>query len=104
MDEQRQDDQLEPAYNSSVPIQDVALKTYRKRRTIKRGGERGSGRLHWWHDMMMMMIYLIYNYKEILALDNLQGLICHKTQPTNFLRFACVLHRRKSGAIKTISS
>ena len=28
MDKQRQDDQLEPTYNSSVPIQDVALKTY----------------------------------------------------------------------------
>ena len=41
MDEQRQDDQLEPTYNSSVPIQDVALKTYRKRCT---GGERESGR------------------------------------------------------------
>ena len=27
MDEQRQDDQLEPIYNSSVPIKDVALKT-----------------------------------------------------------------------------
>ena len=27
MDEQRQDDQLEPIYKSSVPIQDVALKT-----------------------------------------------------------------------------
>ena len=25
MDEQRQDDQLEPIYNSSVPIQDIAL-------------------------------------------------------------------------------
>ena len=43
MDEQRQDDQLEPIYNSSVPIQDVTLKTYRKRWTIERGGERGSG-------------------------------------------------------------
>ena len=30
MDEQRQDDELEPRYNSSVPILDVALKTYRK--------------------------------------------------------------------------
>ena len=30
MDEQRQDDQLEPTYNSSALIQDVALKTYRK--------------------------------------------------------------------------
>ena len=44
MDEQRQDDQLEPTYNSSVPIQDVALKTDRKRWTIEKGGGRGSGR------------------------------------------------------------
>ena len=28
MDEQKQDDQLEPIYNSSVPIQVVGLKTY----------------------------------------------------------------------------
>ena len=28
---QRQDDQQEPTYNSSVPIQDVALKTYQER-------------------------------------------------------------------------
>ena len=40
MNEQRQDDRLEPIYNSSVPIQDVALKTYQKRWTI----ERESGR------------------------------------------------------------
>ena len=39
MDEQRQDDQLEPTYNCSVPIQDVAFKTYRKRGTIEKGGE-----------------------------------------------------------------
>ena len=44
MDEQRQDDQLEPTYNSSVPIQDVTLKAYRKRQRIKKGGGRGSGR------------------------------------------------------------
>ena len=31
MDEQKQDDQLEPTYKSCVPIQDVALKVYRKR-------------------------------------------------------------------------
>ena len=30
MDEQRQDDQLEPTYSSSVSIRDVALKTYQK--------------------------------------------------------------------------
>ena len=44
MDKQRQDDQLEPTYNSSVPIRDVALKTYRKRCTIEKGGRRGLGR------------------------------------------------------------
>ena len=44
MDEQRQDDQKESKYNSSVSIQDVVLKTYRERWTIEKGGERGSGR------------------------------------------------------------
>ena len=43
MDKQRQDNQLEPTYSSSVLIQDVALKTCRKQSTIKRGGKRGSG-------------------------------------------------------------
>ena len=43
MDEQRQDDQLELTYNSSVPIQYVAWKTYRKGWTIVKGSERGSG-------------------------------------------------------------
>ena len=52
MDKQRQDDQLEPTYNSSVPIQGVAMKTYRKRWTIEKGGRRGSGisALVTWHD------------------------------------------------------
>ena len=44
MDEQRQDDQLEPIYNSSVLIQDVALKKYRERWMIETSGGRGSGR------------------------------------------------------------
>ncbi len=44
MDEQRQDDLLETTYNSSVLIHDVALKNYRKQKTIGRGGGRGSGR------------------------------------------------------------
>ena len=44
MDEQKQDNQLEPIYNSSVPIQDVALKTYQERWTIEKGGWRGSER------------------------------------------------------------
>ena len=43
MDKQKQDDQLELTYNSSVPLQDVALKTYQKQWTIEKGGGRGSG-------------------------------------------------------------
>ena len=31
--------------------------------------------------MFTNYIYLIYMYKEDLALDNLQVLICHRTQP-----------------------
>ena len=43
MAEQKQDDQLEPTYNSSVRIRDVALRTCQKQWTIGRSGERGSG-------------------------------------------------------------
>ena len=42
MDEQRQDDQLEPIYSGSVLIQDVALKICPKQYTIEKGSERGS--------------------------------------------------------------
>ena len=42
MVEQKQDNQLEPTYSSYVMIRDVALKTYQKRWTIRRSGERGS--------------------------------------------------------------
>ena len=41
--EQKQGNQLEPTYSSSVRIRDVALRTFRKRWTVGRGGERGSG-------------------------------------------------------------
>ena len=40
MDEQRQDDQLEPTYISSVPMRNVAMETNRKQCTIERGSER----------------------------------------------------------------
>ena len=30
-------------------------------------------------------IYLVYMYKEDLALNNLQWLICHKTQPNQIM-------------------
>ena len=43
MDEQRQDDQLEPTYNCSVSIWDMTLRTSRKRWTMEKGGGGGSG-------------------------------------------------------------
>ena len=43
MDEQRQDNQLEPTYSRSVPIGDVTQKTYRKQWTTERSGQRGLG-------------------------------------------------------------
>ena len=52
MAEQRQGDQLEPTYRSSVRIRDIALRTCRKRCNIGRGDQRGSGIsvLMAWHD------------------------------------------------------
>ena len=52
MDELRQDDQLESIYNSSMTIQDIALKTSWERGMIEMGGERRSGWsvLAVWHD------------------------------------------------------
>ena len=44
MDEQRLDDLLQPIHNSSVPIEDIALKTSREKLTIETDGDRGSGR------------------------------------------------------------
>ena len=43
MAEQKQDDQLEHTYSSYVRIRDVALKTYLRRWTIGKSGERDSG-------------------------------------------------------------
>ena len=43
MAEQKQGDQLEPTYGSSVRLPDVALRTCLKRWKIGRSGERGSG-------------------------------------------------------------
>ena len=52
VDEQRQDDLVEPTYSSSVPIRDVALKTCRKQWKIGRAGEvrdiRADGVTWWW--------------------------------------------------------
>ena len=40
---QKQDDQLKHTFSSYVRIRDVAMKTYQRRWTIGRSGERGSG-------------------------------------------------------------
>ena len=51
-DEQKQDDQLERTYTSSMRMRNVALRTCQKRWTIGKSGERGSGIfvLVAWHD------------------------------------------------------
>ena len=46
---------LKPIYNSSVPTQDVALKTFREHWIIETDAERGSRRQCWQRDMMIMM-------------------------------------------------
>ena len=43
MDKQRQDDQLEPTYSSSVTIRGIALRICQKQWMIGRYGKRGSG-------------------------------------------------------------
>ena len=63
MDKQRLDDQLEPIYNSSVLIQDVAWKTSRKQWTIETSGKRGSGK-SMQRDMMIMMINISHKHTQ----------------------------------------
>ena len=47
---QKQDDQLEHTFSSYVRIRDAALKTYQRRWTIGRSGERESAARHDDHD------------------------------------------------------
>ena len=54
MDEQNQDNQLDPTYNIFVLIHDVALNNYKERWRMVAG--EGRGVQCWWHDMMMMKI------------------------------------------------
>ena len=37
------------------------------------------------HNMCLQIIYLIYMYKKDLALNYLQWVICHKTQPNQII-------------------
>ena len=65
MGEQRQDDQLKPIYNSSVPILDIVLKSSREKWTIEKGGKRVSGRsvLAARHDDDIYLRNFIFGYK-----------------------------------------
>ena len=96
MDEQRQDDQLEPIYNSPVLIQDIALKTSREQWAIEMGAKSGSGRSvlaaqH--HDddvevkksLTYKYAYIQISYKVKL---NIQGYIF-----SWFLTLHCTYHR-----------
>ena len=56
-------------------------------------------RKKWTHTHLKMLsvkclfkFYLIYMYKEDLALSNLQGFICHKTQPNQilYIQYICM--------------
>ena len=47
MDEQKQDDQQESKYNSSVPVQDAAYEIYRKLWSIEKGGGEGQVYPYW---------------------------------------------------------
>ena len=75
MDEQRQDDQLEPTYNSSVLIQDVTFRTCWKWWTIEKGGRRGSGCLYWWHDMMICLHSFKYSCSILTIYTQLSYLL-----------------------------
>ena len=87
---QKQDDQHEHTFSSYVRIRDVVLKTCLGRWTIGRSGERGSGisvrpARHDDDDddlceTKLFEIELFICIKMDLALNNLQWLICHKTQ------------------------
>ena len=59
-------------------MQDVAWKTCRKRWTIETGSEAGPGRYLQENDMVI-------SRKMDLALNNLQGLICHKIKPNQII-------------------
>ena len=81
MDKQRQDDQLIPIYNSSVPIEDIALKIYQERWIIKMDGEKESGRP-----------VLAVRHDDDDDDVQLYFIIIEKLTATNFLRFLCVIY------------
>ena len=70
----KQDDQLEHTYSSSVIIRDVALKTYQRRWTMGRSGERGSGisMLAAWHDDdEYVLLFLVRIDQGVMAMNGI---------------------------------
>ena len=63
MDEQRLDDQLEPIYNSPVPIRDVAWKTSQERWTIEKGGERVREIRASSATLLLLLLLLFYSWQ-----------------------------------------
>ena len=57
-------------------------------RHLKRGMLRGSS-IFWWP--LIKHVYLIYMYKEDFGLNNLQWLVCHKTQ-LNQIIYICYIY------------
>ena len=76
----KQDDQLESIYSDSVPIQNVALKTYRKWWKIEKGGERGSGI----YIYIYIYIYIILSW--ILAIYKVKWIRIYFSLPDNKLQ------------------
>ena len=73
MAEQKQGDQLEPTYSSSVRIRGVALRTCRKRWTIRRGDEKGSGiSVLMARQFDEMIIIIIITITNILLFESLR--------------------------------
>ena len=68
-DDQRLDDQLEPIYNSSVPIKDVDWKTSQERWTIETSGKRvinNSKRLREIVATLRIGLMLLFSFFSIL--------------------------------------
>ena len=107
MDEQRQDDQLEPTYNSSVPIQNVALKTCWKQWTIEKGGERGSEisvpmSRHDDDDSIHLFTYFLFFLAPNSHSNNQQWLICHKIKPNQYKTYTDIYNQIIRKLISTI--
>ena len=98
MDEQRQEDQLGPTYNSSVPIHDVTLKTCRKQWTIEKEGE-GQGNPCWWCDCYVSGRYSWYF--GIVFFPRMWSCLFFSTAPVVFL-FSTVLNQANPSRVPNL--